>query len=252
MISEAKRVEIRAYVWNEGEAPAELAWDGPDDFDKIQHALEDQLENKEFGKIVRTYPSMKLGDEELALHYRAFTDEYRGRQIVSGADEVDLDRHYMQHRQYCSMRVFSPSELYALKPVSVHYDVDSLVRAHIPEIDAFSLDSDAIGESKRIEYRELVFNTQDSYRTWQLGSVWLDGKPVMVVNNSGRGGDEYSERWITDAALYSEMVVYLWAFVKETDVTGFVKADTKIPAMTEFYGNTIHDFYDADKQEPKK
>jgi hypothetical protein len=252
MISEAKRVEIKGYVWNEGQAPAELAWDGPDDFDKIQLALTAQLETIEFGKIVRTYPNMKPGDEELALYYRAFTHEYRGRQIVSGADEADLNRHYMQHKQYCDMRVFSPAELYAFKPVRVEYDVNTIVRIHVPEIDTYGLDHEAVEATKRIEYRELAYHSPDSYRTWELGSIWLDGKPIMVVNNSGRGGDEYSERWITDAALYSEMIVFLRQFIAHSEVTGFVKADTKIPAMTEFYGNTIHDYYDVDTQEAKK
>ena len=38
-------------------------------------------------------------------------------------------------------------------------------------------------------------------------------------------------------------------FTDDPDVTGFVSPDTVIPAMTEFYGHTIHDYYDADKQE---
>jgi len=251
MISEARKIEIRAYVWNGGEEPLELSWDGPDDFDKIQHALTEQLEAKEFGKVVRTYPGTKPGDEELALHYRAFTDEFRGRQIVSGADEADLNRHFMQHKQYCAMRVFSPAELYALKPTRVDHDVEAIVRIHVPEIDIYGLDDEAVEATKRIEYRQLVYHSADCYRTWELGYIWLDGKPIMVVNSSGRGGDEYSERWITDAALYSEMIVFLRQFIGQGEVTGFVKPDTKIPAMTEFYGSTIHDFYDVEKQESK-
>jgi len=39
---------------------------------------------------------------------------------------------------------------------------------------------------------------------------------------------------------------------KPTIRPGFVKASDKIPEMTEFYGRTIHDYYDVERQEPKK
>ncbi len=44
---EAKIVEVRAFVWNEGEEPQELHWEGPDDFDRLQRELMQHLDAKE-------------------------------------------------------------------------------------------------------------------------------------------------------------------------------------------------------------
>jgi len=73
----------------------------------------------------------------------------------------------------------------------------------------------------------------------------------MVVNSSGRDGDEYSERFITDGDTFAAMVRFLQEFIEDATVTGFVKANAIIPAMTEFYGRTLHDFYDVVTQTPK-
>ena len=252
MISEARKVELVAQAWDQGETPVEIPL-VKEDFNSIQLKVQELLETKEFGKVIRRYPAGKeMSAGEIVLWYRAFTDEFRGRQIVGGVDEADLDKNFKEHKTYCSQRVFSANELYAMKPSRVFYDLYGFVGTHIQEINNWDLQHEDAEAKKRIEIRQIAFDCPDGRRTWELDTIWFDGKPVMVVNSSGRDGDEYSERFITDGDSYAAMVRFLQEHVEGDTVTGFVKADAIIPAMTEFYGRTIHDFYDVVTQTPKK
>jgi hypothetical protein len=238
-----KEPKLHACVWNEHEEPQEIAVRMG--FNLLQHDLEQHLETKEYGRIVK-------GD--LVLYYRAFTDEYRGRQIVGGVTLAELDAMYQKRKRECALRVFSPAELYALKPTDVDYGSWHTVNVHLSEnISVYDIDLDAVEKTQRMETRTLVDHCSDGRRTWTLQTVWFDNKPVMVVNSSGRDGDEYHERWITDAPLFGKLVTFLKSFMPKPEVSSeFVEASTKIPAMTEFYNGTIHDFYDTEAQEPKK
>jgi len=246
MFSTAERLEIKAYIWNEGGQPVELEWDGKDDFDPIQSALCDKLDEFEYGKIA----AVRGAGSPVELHYRAFTDPHRGRQIVSGVDPADLTMSYNSRKTYCAMKVFSPAELYALtpEPLDVLWQDEDAIRLHVPEVNSDELDFDAMRGTGRFEYRPLAHSPNWG---WKLGTVWFDGRPVAVVNSSGEDEGENRERWITDGAAFLEMVTFLREFVSAHEVTGYVKADTVIPAMTEFYGSTIHDYYDVTTMRPK-
>lgn len=248
MFSEAAKVEIKAYVWNACGEPTELKWDGKDEFDPIQSELRDVMEHYEYGRI----EAVRGDSEPVVLWYRAFTDPFRGRQTVSGTDGADLNRAYLEHKNYCALQVFSPAELYNLRPSLTDTCATHVIEMHIPEVDRFRLDHSAIEDGKLFETRMLVSHSFDGRRTWELATVWFDGRPVMVVNSSGRDGDEYHERWITDGEQYGKLVTWLNTFTEHGEVTGYVKPDTVIPAMTEFYGSTIHDFYDVAAQQEKK
>jgi len=240
----AKRVEFRAIVWNEGETPTELVWEGPDNFDRIQHDLAEQLQTKEFGKITREYTA----DDKVELLYRAFTCEHRGRQIITALSEAELVTNFEAQQKFCALRVFSPKELYALKPTEERTYLYHLLNVHLAnEIDQYQFDSDAAEEEGRVVIKTIADICHDGRRTWTLETVWLDGEPVMVVNSSGRDGDEYHSRFITNLELFTRMVNYLRTFVRG-QIDGYVQEDMVIPAMTEFYGGTIHDFYDVTEQ----
>ena len=254
------QTEFHAYAWNDGEQPVEVLLDPQDegiygrDDDRLRHSLYRVLETKEFGKFSRIYPgNVHVEAGELTLLFRAFTDQYRGRIIVSGMDEADLDKTYQAYRIACQRKVFTPAELYALKPAYTHNFTHHLFSVHLQqEVDTFDLDTDGIEAAKRIEIREIVNHDFDGRRVWILETVWFDGKPVMVINASGRDADEYHERWITDGDLFAEMIKWIRTFMP-TDVPGdFVEASRPIPEMTEFYGSTIHEFYDTEKQELRK
>lgn len=250
MISEATQIDIKAYVWNEGVTPVELQWNGKDDYEAIRvglcHAMEDQ--KKEFGKMV----VLRQGADAFELFFRTFDDEHRGLQFVSGLDEKELNKSYQMQRQFCSQKVFSPQELYNLKPVRTHNFLHHFVSVHMrEEIDSFDLDSDAIENDAQVELRVIADRCPDGRRTWTLETVWFKGFPVMVVNSSGRDGDEYHSRWVTDLERFMEMITYMKTFMTNHEVEGLVSPDTIIPAMTEFYNATIHDYYDVEKQEEK-
>lgn len=249
--------ELRAYVWDAGEQPTEiLTAEKPSDVDvsSLEQQLRHAMETKEFGRITRSYPvSAHVDAGEITLLYRAFTDQYRGRIIVAAIDEEDLDKSFKIQKKYCEQRVYSPAELYAMKPVSVHHFLYHLINVHLnDEVSPYDLDLDVVEAEKRIEVRELVNHDFDGRRVWMLRTIWFDGKPVMVVSASGRDADEYHDRWITDGNQYADMIRYLRSFTPQTQERGFVEASAKIPAMTEFYGSTIHDFYDVKQQEPRK
>jgi hypothetical protein len=252
--SQANVVTIKAHVWNEGETPTELTWEGPDLFDRIQHDLMEQLETKEFGKLVKSYSGGNgLLPGELILVYRAFTDPYRGRQIVSGLDETELNKSFEEHKQLCAQKVFSAVELYNLEPTRpVDYASYHTVRVHLPEIDSYEIDFDGVEAGRKMETRTIVDKDFDGRRGWTLQTVWFEGSPVMVVNSSGRDGDEYHERWITDVAQFGKLLTWLQRFIPRTEITGYVNLEAVIPAMTEFYGHSIHDFYDVEKKVAKE
>jgi len=247
MISEAKKVELVAYVWNQGEEMTVIHLGGDVTFENLQSKMQEGLATKEFGKIVRQYED----GTELALFYRAFTDEHRGRQIVGGTDEAELATFFTDRKAYCAQPVYSAADLYNMKPSRVFYDLFHFVGTHLPELNNYDLNHELAEATKRIEIRQLAYDCPDGRRTWELDTIWFDGKPVMVVNSSGRDGDEYSERFITDGDTFAAMVRFLQEFIEDATVTGFVKANAIIPAMTEFYGRTLHDFYDVVTQTPK-
>jgi hypothetical protein len=251
------QVDLHAYAWNLGEQPVEVfansEYDGRDD-DRLRHSLMDVLLTKEFGKFSRIYPgNVHVEASELSILYRAFTDQYRGRIIASGTDQAELDESFVQYKKYCEQKVFTPGELYALKPTRVDYGSYHTLSVHLTnEVDTYDLDSDAMEASKRFETRTIVDHDYDGRRGWTLQTVWFDGKPVMVVNNSGRDGDEYHDRWITDGEAFGKMVAWLRTFQPESEQTGFAEASQVIPAMTEFYNHTIHDYYDVEQEKTRQ
>jgi hypothetical protein len=257
------QTELHAYAWDEGEQPVEvLLPEGAAEVTRPQYpgdnALERELMNrldtKEYGKFVRTYPvSLHVDGSELALWYRAGTDEYRGRWVVSGLDEAERDAAYEAHKVFCAQKVFSPAELYALKPTRVDFGSWHTVNVHFQnDVNYYEIDLDAVEKTQRMETRTIIDYDYDGRRGWTLQTIWFDKKPVMVVNSSGRDGDEYHDRWITDAGLFGELIAFLRSFIPEAEVAGYAKASDKIPAMTEFYGHTIHDYYDVERQESRK
>jgi len=257
MISSVK-TELHAYAWDEGEQPVEVIPEVPTgnaDYDDnaLQRSLMRRLETKEYGKFVRIYPgNAHVEAGEIALYYRAFTDEHRGRIVCSGINEAELAESYQNYKLFCAQKVFTPAELYALKPARVDSADWHTINVHLSaEVSYFDMDHDAAEAAKRMETRTLVDHDYDGRRGWTLQTVWFDGMPVMVVNSSGRDGDEYHDRWITDLAAFGKMVAWLRTFTPPEEL-GYAEADAKIPAMTEFYNHTIHDYYDVERQEPRK
>lgn len=235
--------ETFALAWNEGEEPETIAI--PDSILlNVDIAIYNHMETKTHGKLVA-----KREDRDLEIYYRAYTDEHRGRIVVSGLTAEEADEHIVRRRKQLERKCFTPRELYALKPTRTEFDLYSLVMVHLTaEIDGWAFDMNAASKTERVEIRNLVDYCADGRRTWTLQTIWFDGEPVMVVTSSGRDGDENHERFITNRERFDEMLDFFRSFGKEVALSGHVSIDQVIPSMTEFYNATIHDYYNVDTQ----
>lgn len=148
----------------------------------------------------------------------------------------------------------TPNELYNRVPENSYYDLECLIGFyydHIPEIDMnIGYEINAANEKKqRVLIREHKFFDFDGRRFWRLASVWFDDnnladlrhKPVMIIQNAGRDGDDYAERFITDERLYMEMIIYIRSLMDATgvNVRDVVDPDVDINNLTSFYGNEL-------------
>lgn len=240
-------MDIKLHVWDEGEQPTISNWEGDLRWDRISSVLEEKLISKEYAAIIRSYPATAEGDAEyIGLYYRAFTDPHRGRIIVGGASPEGTNKHFEKRKAECAQKVFSAQELYALKPIRTEFDSYRVASNFIDDFDYYGFDSNTADAEKRLEVRDLAYENE-----WMLSTVWFDGKPVMVISCSGKDCEE-KFRWITDGAVYAELMTWLQTFKERTDVTGFIKASDLLPSLTEFGGRTLHDFYDVERQAPKK
>lgn len=77
-------------------------------------------------------------------------------------------------------------------------------------------------------------------RIWRLATVWLDERPVMVIQNAGREGDDHVKRFITDSMAFLEMFIYLRSLARQ-DVPdcNAVAAAEEIEGLDAFYGHKL-------------
>jgi hypothetical protein len=132
-----------------------------------------------------------------------------------------------------------------MTPESSTNDVSLLVGCyynHIEEVqEAHMLPYPAL--SDRVEIRIIKQFDFDGRRFWRLATVWLDGYPVMIIQNAGREGDDHSARFITDALRFREMCAHIAALMVH-HVTALsedtVDLNQEIEQLTSFYGNELN------------
>lgn len=98
-----------------------------------------------------------------------------------------------------------PEELYSLETNGISFDV-GVLGDFFPEVN-YSLWYTA--ENTRMEIRTHVDYDFDHRRCWTLRSLWLDGKPFMIIQSAGREGRDHRERIITDIEVFKKAVLYL-------------------------------------------
>lgn len=103
--------------------------------------------------------------------------------------------------------MLTPKDLYEMKSTAT---LDALALRgcyynHVPEAGDFA----RLADRPRVQVRVVGYVNIDGRRYWRLATVWFDAKPVMVVQNGGREGDDHSRRFVTDVTLFLEMVEYL-------------------------------------------
>lgn len=152
-------------------------------------------------------------------------------------------------------------ELYDLEVKDQTYSLEYLINysySHIPEIneDTPYLDLSVFMDgykdevkNKKVLSKVIKHHNFDHRYYWRLASVWYDGKPVMVVQNSGRHGESHKRRFITDMELYMEMVEYIQSIMKKeilkSTLDSVVDEDTvSIEALTSFSGNKLGGYFE--------
>lgn len=133
----------------------------------------------------------------------------------------------------------SLKEIYQLEPKTVTNELYPLEK-HLGGVEVCGLPDQA-----RVELRYYANVCFDGRRTWELFSVWFDGKPVMLCQNAGREGDDHAVHFITDSAAYKAMVIYIRSLVEpEEPCQNVFDEDCCFAAFTEFYGHSLSEMYD--------
>lgn len=135
------------------------------------------------------------------------------------------------------MKIRTPNDLLAVDLYDETTDVSGLVGCyynHVPELPEF----EEFDEGHSVIIRIYEMSWYDHRRFWQLASVWLKDKPVMIIQNAGREGDDWSRRYIVDVDAYRAMVSNLMAHInqKQHDVENVVDPSEPIQNLIAFYG----------------
>lgn len=141
----------------------------------------------------------------------------------------------------------TPNELYAMTPEEISNDVGRLIGCyynHIPEIDEYGNLYHI--KTPRIEIKYLKDWCYDGRRVWRLATVWFWDKPVMIIQNAGREGDDHHARFITDPKQYKEMIQYIIALMEipEPELEDVYKPDEDIEGLTEFYDQSLDGYFE--------
>jgi len=98
-------------------------------------------------------------------------------------------------------------------------------------------------KNEEIEARIIKDMYIDGRRTWVLATMWFNGIPFMVTQNSGRDNDEYTTRFITNYKVFFQAILYLTLLVQDeqewNENTKNIDTYEDIPALTEFYGTSL-------------
>jgi hypothetical protein len=142
----------------------------------------------------------------------------------------------------------TPAQLYARTPKRAAREVGRLKGFYYNHVSPELTEWDALpyeDPGKRVELRFYEDHNVDHRRNWVLASVWLDGRPFMIVQNAGREGDDHAKRFITDAATYVEAARYLKSLCLPQETrdgpTDIVGVDDDLRGLTEFYGSRLGD-----------
>jgi hypothetical protein len=103
------------------------------------------------------------------------------------------------------------SDFYARTPIKVENEIYALIDSwhpHVPEVNEDDLDS---RKNRRIQVRIYFDPHIDGERCCTIGAAYFDDKPVMLFRHGGRGGHDQYDEFVTDRALYGEMVQYMRA-----------------------------------------
>lgn len=145
----------------------------------------------------------------------------------------------------------TPNDIYALPAQEIERNPSILLGCYYDHLRGLGIDQYACEwsqcESERMEIRIIKFFDFDGRRFWRLATVWLDNKPIMVIQNAGREGDDHEERFITDPDGFRELGQHLRTILKmrEEPLEDVVKPDEVLGRkLIDFYGNSLDSYFE--------
>jgi hypothetical protein len=139
----------------------------------------------------------------------------------------------------------TPNEIYKLDDgeeedksilCGIHYN-------HIPEAGLDRDDHEIFDRADWITIKIHGYHEYDYRRYWRLASVWFMNKPVMIIQNAGREGDDHSARFITDVPLFWQMIAYLQSLkvFNHELIKDAIDPDKDNPNLTSFYDLSLRE-----------
>ncbi len=143
-----------------------------------------------------------------------------------------------------------PSDLYKMKHEEISHHPGELIGFyydHVKEADVESFDIDPDTQTDRLDIKIIKRHDFDARRYWQLATVWFDGKPVMIIQNAGREGDDHSRRIVTDQWGLHDLCNYIKTLKprEEVDAGDVYDADADVKDLDEFYGNSLDGIFEV-------
>ena len=120
-------------------------------------------------------------------------------------------------------------ELYTIKPESTTFNLYNVLQ-HTDECFNYDL------ENTKIETRVVRRIDFDHRRYWQLATVWFEGKPFGVIQNSGREGRDHVKAFWTDAEVYSRAIQYLRDLIPLRDTIELTSVTFDSDELLSFHG----------------
>lgn len=167
------------------------------------------------------------------------------RQPVPGCFRCELNEDEMSDGSSTVPKTCA--DLYAMPVEGVRHDLHDLAGCyynHIPEVPDLhtaSFKNYAEWSSPRVEIRTIRRVDFDPRRYWELATVWFDKRPVMVIQNAGREGDDHAQRFITDPEAYRELVGHIASLlpIDDPDGSDVVDPNETRSDLTTFYGDDL-------------
>lgn len=95
---------------------------------------------------------------------------------------------------------------------------------------------------ERLKLRTHHYENFDGERGWNLASIALDDIPFMIIQKAGRGGRDHEARFITDAGVYRQAILYLIQTSAPPD-SEVINPEEDRPELTAFYGHSLNEFF---------
>lgn len=145
----------------------------------------------------------------------------------------------------------TPNDIYALPAETIERSPGMLVGCYYNHLRGSGIEQYSHSwtdeESNRLEIRTLKYFDFDGRRFWRLATVWLDGKPIMIIQNAGREGDDHERRFITDPEGFRALVKHLREFLKinEEPLDDVVEPNAVLGReLISFYSNSLDGLFE--------